>query len=58
MPCALAEAFFGGTTWRGIRAIARVSVSSWQTNEADVARVVKAVADAMKSVEAASRATA
>ncbi len=44
------EAFFGGTTWRGIRAM-RVSVSSWQTNEADVARVVKAVADAMKSVE-------
>jgi aromatic-L-amino-acid decarboxylase len=36
------EAFFGGTTWRGRRAM-RVSVSNWQTSEADVARVVKAV---------------
>jgi glutamate/tyrosine decarboxylase-like PLP-dependent enzyme len=51
------EAFFGGTTWRGKRAM-RVSVSSWQTTDADVARVIKAVADAMKSVEAASRAKA
>ena len=41
----------------GIRAM-RVSVSSWQTNDADVARVIKAVANAMKSVEAASRTTA
>ena len=51
------EAFFGGTTWRGIRAM-RVSVSSWQTNEADVVRVIKAVAAAMNKVDAASRATA
>ncbi len=37
------EAFFGGTTWRGRRAM-RVSVSNWQTSEEDVERVVDAVA--------------
>jgi glutamate/tyrosine decarboxylase-like PLP-dependent enzyme len=37
------EAFFGGTTWRGRRAM-RVSVSSWLTSEEDVRRVVRAVA--------------
>jgi glutamate/tyrosine decarboxylase-like PLP-dependent enzyme len=37
------EAFFGGTTWRGRRAM-RISVSSWQTTEEDVRRVVRAVA--------------
>jgi glutamate/tyrosine decarboxylase-like PLP-dependent enzyme len=37
------EAFFGGTTWRGRRAM-RVSVCNWQTSEDDVERVVKAVA--------------
>jgi len=42
------EAFFGGTTWRGRRAM-RVSVSGWQTTEADVQRVVGAVAAALKS---------
>jgi len=36
------EAFFGGTTWRGHRAM-RVSVCNWQTSDEDVARVVKAV---------------
>lgn len=36
------EAFFGGTTWRGRRAM-RVSVCNWQTSEHDVQRVVKAV---------------
>lgn len=36
------EAFFGGTAWRGKRCM-RVSVSSWQTDEADVERVVAAV---------------
>ena len=36
------EAFFGGTTWRGRRAM-RVSVSNWQTSDADVRRVVGAV---------------
>ena len=37
------EAFFQPTTWRGQRAM-RVSVSNWQTSDADVERVVKAVA--------------
>jgi hypothetical protein len=37
------EAFFGGVTWRGKRAM-RVSVCNWMTSEADVQRVVRAVA--------------
>lgn len=37
------EAFFGGTTWRGRRAM-RISVTNWRTNEAEVDRVVNAVA--------------
>jgi glutamate/tyrosine decarboxylase-like PLP-dependent enzyme len=41
------EAFFGGTTWHGRRAM-RVSVSSWQTTEGDVRRVVKAVEGVLK----------
>jgi glutamate/tyrosine decarboxylase-like PLP-dependent enzyme len=41
------EAYFGGTTWRGRRAM-RVSVSGWQTTDADVERVVKAVAQALQ----------
>ena len=41
--CATGEAVFGGTTWRGRRAM-RVSVSNWRTSEKDVERVVKAVA--------------
>jgi glutamate/tyrosine decarboxylase-like PLP-dependent enzyme len=41
--CATGEAVFGGTTWRGRRAM-RVSVSNWRTSEEDVERVVKAVA--------------
>jgi glutamate/tyrosine decarboxylase-like PLP-dependent enzyme len=36
------EAFFGGTTWRGRRAM-RVSVSSWRTTSDDVRRTVRAV---------------
>jgi glutamate/tyrosine decarboxylase-like PLP-dependent enzyme len=40
---ATGEAFFGCTTWHGQRAM-RVSVSSWQTTEEDVERVVRAVA--------------
>ncbi|MFI5176443.1 MAG: pyridoxal phosphate-dependent decarboxylase family protein [Terriglobia bacterium] len=36
------EAFFGGTTWRDQRCM-RVSVSNWQTTEADVDRAVEAV---------------
>jgi len=37
------EAFFGGTMWRGRRCM-RVSVSNWRTSEADVVRVIRAVA--------------
>lgn len=37
------EAFFGGTTWRGRRAM-RISVCSWRTSDDDVDRVVNAVA--------------
>jgi glutamate/tyrosine decarboxylase-like PLP-dependent enzyme len=42
------EAFFGGTTWRGRRAM-RVSVCNWQTSEADVERVIAAVRQAIES---------
>ncbi|HKG80242.1 MAG TPA: pyridoxal-dependent decarboxylase [Pyrinomonadaceae bacterium] len=41
------EAFFGGTTWRGRRAM-RVSVCNWQTSDEDVQRVVRAVARVLK----------
>jgi glutamate/tyrosine decarboxylase-like PLP-dependent enzyme len=44
---ATGEAFFGGTTWRGQRAM-RISVSNWQTTEQDVDRAVAAVACALK----------
>ncbi len=40
------EAFFGGTTWRGRRAM-RISVTNWRTTESDVDRVVKAVASVL-----------
>jgi glutamate/tyrosine decarboxylase-like PLP-dependent enzyme len=40
---ATGEAFFTGTTWRGMRAM-RVSVCSWRTSEEDVRRTVSAVA--------------
>ena len=43
------EAFFGGTTWRGRRAM-RVSVCGWQTSEADVNRVVAAAQKAIATV--------
>ena len=39
---ATGEAFFGGTTWRGRRAM-RVSVCNWQTSQNDVQRVLSAV---------------
>jgi len=39
---ATGEAFFGGVTWNGKRAM-RVSVVSWRTSDADVARTVDAV---------------
>jgi glutamate/tyrosine decarboxylase-like PLP-dependent enzyme len=41
------EAFFGGTTWRGRRAM-RVSVSNWQTSEEDVERAVNVVAGVLE----------
>ncbi len=43
------EAFFGGTTWQGQRCM-RVSVCSWQTNEADVGRAVAATQRVLQQV--------
>lgn len=40
---ATGEAFFGGTTWRGKRAM-RVSVCNWRTSDADVQRSINAAA--------------
>ena len=40
---ATGEAFFGGTTWRGKRAM-RVSVCNWRTSEEDVQRSINAAA--------------
>ena len=37
------EAFFGGVTWKGRRAM-RISVCNWRTTDADVARTIRAVA--------------
>lgn len=37
------EAFFGGVTWRGRRAM-RMSVCNWRTTDEDVARAVDAIA--------------
>jgi glutamate/tyrosine decarboxylase-like PLP-dependent enzyme len=51
--CATGEAVFGGTTWRGRRAM-RVSVSNWRTSDEDVERVVKAVAGVLGGSAAAS----
>jgi glutamate/tyrosine decarboxylase-like PLP-dependent enzyme len=42
------EAFFGGTTWRGRRAM-RVSVCNWRTSDEDVERVVSAAASCLES---------
>lgn len=36
------EAFFGGVTWKGRRAM-RISVSNWRTSQADVERTIAAV---------------
>ncbi len=44
------EAFFGGTTWRGRRAM-RISVCNWRTSDADVDRVVEAVAEVLDRLE-------
>lgn len=40
------EAMFGGTTWRGQRAM-RICVVNWRTTDADIARGVAAVAAAL-----------
>lgn len=40
------DAWFGGTTWRGARAM-RVSVCSWRTSDTDVQRAVAAVRTAL-----------
>lgn len=41
------EAFFSGTTWRGMRAM-RVSVVNWRTTGQDVRRTIAAVKGALK----------
>jgi hypothetical protein len=41
------EAFFTGTTWRGMRCM-RVSVSSWRTTASDVDRAVAAAERALE----------
>ena len=40
---ATGEAYFTGTTWRGMRCM-RISVSSWKTTDQDVDRAVAAAA--------------
>jgi glutamate/tyrosine decarboxylase-like PLP-dependent enzyme len=42
------QAYFGGTTWRGMRAM-RISVSNWQTGESDVKKVVAAISRCVSS---------
>ncbi len=50
------EAFFGGTTWRGRRAM-RVSVCNWQTSEEDVERVVRAAKKVLAAPQARLQST-
>ncbi len=45
------EAFFGGVTWRGKRAM-RISVCNWMTSERDVERAIEAAGRAIRSGEA------
>ena len=40
------EAFFGGVTWRGRRAM-RISVCNWRTTQSDIARTIAAVTAAL-----------
>jgi len=42
------EAWFGGTTWKGTRAM-RISVINWQTNDQDVNRAITAVGNALQN---------
>jgi glutamate/tyrosine decarboxylase-like PLP-dependent enzyme len=50
------EAWLGGTVWEGRRAI-RVSVSNWQTSEADVERTLAAFAAALSARRSATGAS-
>jgi glutamate/tyrosine decarboxylase-like PLP-dependent enzyme len=43
---ATGEAFFSGTTWRGMRAM-RVSVVNWRTSKSDVRRAINAAASVL-----------
>jgi glutamate/tyrosine decarboxylase-like PLP-dependent enzyme len=45
---ATGEAFFTGSTWKG-RRVMRISVSSWQTTDEDVERVVQAVGGVLRA---------
>jgi glutamate/tyrosine decarboxylase-like PLP-dependent enzyme len=47
---ATGEAFFGGVTWHGRRAM-RVSVVNWRTSDADVARTIDAVRRVLAAAE-------
>jgi len=47
---ATGEAFFGGVTWRGRRAM-RISACNWRTTEADVERTLSAVRKIVDSVK-------
>lgn len=47
---ATGEAFFGGVTWRGRRAM-RISACNWRTTEADVARTLAAVRQIVDAVK-------
>ena len=49
---AAGEAFFGGTTWRGRRAM-RVSVCNWQTSQQDVQRTLDSVASVLAALHSA-----
>jgi glutamate/tyrosine decarboxylase-like PLP-dependent enzyme len=48
---ATGEAFFTGTTWRGMRCM-RVSVSNWRTTPNDVDRAVAAAAAVLNARDA------
>lgn len=45
------KAFFGGTTWRGIRCM-RISVCNWQTNESHIETAHLAVKEALEKCKA------
>lgn len=48
---ATGEAFFTGTTWRGMRCM-RTSVSNWRTTESDIDRAVAAAAQVLREMNA------